>query len=171
MPAFVPVDCVELITRMIRVNPEERYTLAEVKKHKFFTKNAGESPELPLRPVIQFKDLSIEGDLNEDVINSMTSLGCFRDRQKLIKKLVTTEKNTEKVIYFLLLDRKVRVPAKKDDESSLLYVHTPGKTLFSSIIEVICKLFLKCIYFLYSQYFALPFLIMLLFYFCLLIVI
>jgi len=125
MPAFVPVDCVELITRMIRVNPEERYTLAEVKKHKFFTKNAGDSPELPLRPVIQFKDLSIEGDLDEDVINSMTSLGCFRDRQKLIKKLVTTEKNTEQVIYFLLLDRKVRVPAKKDDESSLLHVHTP----------------------------------------------
>jgi BR serine/threonine kinase len=47
----------------------------------------------------------------------MTSLGCFKDRQRLIEALLNSKHNTEKVIYFLLLDRKMRQPSQEDVEA------------------------------------------------------
>lgn len=52
-------------------------------------------------------------------------------------------KNAEKIIYFLLLDRKRRKPSKKDDENSLLYPHASGKTLFSYIVGFLIMLILR----------------------------
>jgi BR serine/threonine kinase len=68
----------------------------------------------------------------------MTSLGCFKDRQRLIEALLNSKyeilsrqirlfrnyslfffrHNTEKVIYFLLLDRKLRQPTQEDSEDT-----------------------------------------------------
>ena len=68
----------------------------------------------------------------------MTSLGCFKDRQRLIEALLNSKyeheidlgknngrryflfrrHNTEKVIYFLLLDRKLRQPTHEDSEDT-----------------------------------------------------
>ena len=48
----------------------------------------------------------------------MTSLGCFKDRQRLIEALLNSKHNTEKVIYFLLLDRKMRQPSHEDAEET-----------------------------------------------------
>jgi BR serine/threonine kinase len=48
----------------------------------------------------------------------MTSLGCFKDRQRLIEALLNSKHNTEKVIYFLLLDRKMRQPSHDDIEDA-----------------------------------------------------
>ena len=45
----------------------------------------------------------------------MNSLGCFKDRDKLRGELLKADHNTEKVIYFLLLDRKKRKPSYEDD--------------------------------------------------------
>ncbi|CDQ80053.1 unnamed protein product [Oncorhynchus mykiss] len=44
----------------------------------------------------------------------MHSLGCFRDKNKLMKDLLSDEDNQEKMIYFLLLDRKERYPSHED---------------------------------------------------------
>ncbi|CAB1323661.1 unnamed protein product, partial [Coregonus sp. 'balchen'] len=44
----------------------------------------------------------------------MHSLGCFRDKNKLMKDLLSDEDNQEKMIYFLLLDRKERYPSQED---------------------------------------------------------
>ena len=66
----------------------------------------------------------------------MASLGCFKDRQRLIEALLNSKyetrcclpnshsifpfcrHNTEKVIYFLLLDRKLRRPTQDDSEDT-----------------------------------------------------
>lgn len=66
----------------------------------------------------------------------MTSLGCFKDRQRLLEALLNAKydheidvrrqhhqcflcrHNTEKVIYFLLLDRKLRQPTHEDSEDT-----------------------------------------------------
>ncbi|XP_057317155.1 serine/threonine-protein kinase BRSK2-like isoform X2 [Hydractinia symbiolongicarpus] len=127
IPAFVPKDCVDLLHRMIRVDPQQRFSLTDVKRHSFFSKDSENMPpEPPLCPVVSIKHLQYEDELDVDVINSMTSLGCFKDQSNLIKKLLKTDdKNTEKVVYFLLLNRKLRKPAREDDESSLLFVHNP----------------------------------------------
>ncbi|XP_032379324.1 serine/threonine-protein kinase BRSK2 isoform X1 [Etheostoma spectabile] len=44
----------------------------------------------------------------------MHSLGCFRDKNKLLKDLLSDDDNQEKMIYFLLLDRKERYPSQED---------------------------------------------------------
>ncbi|CAF4367472.1 unnamed protein product, partial [Adineta steineri] len=48
----------------------------------------------------------------------MTSLGCFKDRQRLLEGLLNSKHNTEKVIYFLLLDRKLRQPTVDDTDDT-----------------------------------------------------
>lgn len=144
VPPFVPDDCVDLIRKMVVVNPDERYTLSEVRRHSFFTRDADEfPPEPPLCPIVAIVDIPSKTDLDPDVVNSMTCLGCFKDEDKLIKMLLKSEKNAEKIIYFLLLDRKRRKPAKKDDESTLIYAHAPGKTLFSYIVGFIVMIIFR----------------------------
>lgn len=135
VPSFVPNDCEDLIRHMIVVEPEKRYSLAEIQKHSFFTRDAEDlPPEPPACPIVAVADVPCRGDLDDDVVASMTCLGCFKEEDKLVKMLLKSGKNAEKIIYFLLLDRKRRKPSKKDDESSLLYQDTgaagttPGHT-------------------------------------------
>uniref|UniRef100_A0A3P9IRN8 non-specific serine/threonine protein kinase n=1 Tax=Oryzias latipes TaxID=8090 RepID=A0A3P9IRN8_ORYLA len=53
-------------------------------------------------------------EIDPDVLESMHSLGCFRDKDKLSKDLLSEDHNQEKMIYFLLLDRKERYPSHED---------------------------------------------------------
>ncbi|KAF7697673.1 hypothetical protein HF521_004183 [Silurus meridionalis] len=55
-------------------------------------------------------------ELDPDVLDSMHSLGCFRDRVKLTRDLQCEEENQEKMIYYLLLDRKERYPSYEDED-------------------------------------------------------
>uniref|UniRef100_A0A672RMH3 non-specific serine/threonine protein kinase n=1 Tax=Sinocyclocheilus grahami TaxID=75366 RepID=A0A672RMH3_SINGR len=55
-------------------------------------------------------------ELDPDVLDSMYSLGCFRDRVKLAQDLQCEEDNQEKMIYYLLLDRKERYPSHEDED-------------------------------------------------------
>ncbi|CAG2118988.1 unnamed protein product [Medioppia subpectinata] len=59
-------------------------------------------------------------DVDPDVLTNMTSLGCFKDKEKLLRDLLSTNHNTEKVIYFLLLDRKRRRPCFEDETESII---------------------------------------------------
>ena len=68
---------------------------------------------------------------------AMNSLGCFKDKEKLKQELLKPDHNTgiypkwfgnnnvtsslaEKVIYFLLLDRKQRKPSHEDETEVLV---------------------------------------------------
>ncbi|CAF0995890.1 unnamed protein product [Adineta ricciae] len=74
--------------------------------------------ELPMVQVVQTTIIPNEEDIDADVFAAMTSLGCFKDRQRLIEALLNSKHNTEKVIYFLLLDRKMRQPSYEDAEDA-----------------------------------------------------
>ena len=75
--------------------------------------------ELPIRQVVQTHVIPSLDHMDPDVLASMTSLGCFKDRERLNRELLSPTHNMEKVIYFLLLDRKRRRPACEDDDESL----------------------------------------------------
>lgn len=75
--------------------------------------------EMPMKQVVQTHIIPTADDLDSDVLASMSSLGCFKDKNKLIANLLSTEHNEEKVIYFLLLNRKLRKPALEDNEAEL----------------------------------------------------
>ncbi|KAH9424171.1 Serine/threonine-protein kinase brsk1 [Dermatophagoides pteronyssinus] len=108
IPHFVPPECQDLLRRMIEVDANKRITLSEVIRHPWVT---------AILNFITHITSTVE-ELDPDVLNNMTSLGCFKDKEKLLRELLSINHNTEKVIYFLLLDRKRRKPSFEDETES-----------------------------------------------------
>ncbi|TRY93186.1 hypothetical protein DNTS_006312 [Danionella cerebrum] len=116
MPHFIPPDCQALLRGMIEVNAEKRLTLEDIQKHPWYQGGRNEPcPEQPPPRRVCVKRILSLTDLDPDVLESMHSLGCFRDRVKLTRDLQCEEENQEKLIYYLLLDRKERYPSYEDE--------------------------------------------------------
>ncbi|XP_056101979.1 serine/threonine-protein kinase BRSK1 isoform X2 [Rhinichthys klamathensis goyatoka] len=117
MPHFIPPDCQALLRGMIEVDPEKRFTLEAIQTHAWYQAGRNEPcPEQPPpRRVCMGRIMSLT-ELDPDVLDSMYSLGCFRDRVKLAQDLQCEEDNQEKMIYYLLLDRKERYPSYEDED-------------------------------------------------------
>lgn len=122
IPHFVPPECQELLRGMIEVDADKRVTLAHVTRHPWVTAGSKSELELelPMKEIVQTHIIPTMGDIDPDVLSNMTSLGCFKDKDKLIKELLSSNHNTEKVIYFLLLDRKRRKPSYEDETESII---------------------------------------------------
>nr|XP_024216980.1 serine/threonine-protein kinase BRSK2 [Halyomorpha halys] len=122
IPHFVPPDCQNLLRGMIEVNPEKRLTLSDINRHPWVTAGGkGELElELPMMEVVQTHIIPSVADMDTDVLQAITSLGCFKERDKLIQELLNPNHNTEKVIYFLLLERKRRRPALEDEAEQVV---------------------------------------------------
>jgi BR serine/threonine kinase len=116
IPHFVPDDAKELLRGMIHVDIKKRFSMDQVMKHPW-TRAGGELP-VPQKRAISLTPLLCEMELDIDVLASMTSLGCFKEKEKLVEKLLHQEINTEKYIYHLLLNRKMRFPTVEDDVAS-----------------------------------------------------
>ncbi|KAM9659701.1 serine/threonine-protein kinase BRSK2 [Trichechus inunguis] len=117
MPHFIPPDCQSLLRGMIEVDAARRLTLEHIQKHTWYIGGKNEpEPEQPVPRKVQIRSLPSLEDLDPDVLDSMHSLGCFRDRNKLLQDLLSEEENQEKMIYFLLLDRKERYPSHEDED-------------------------------------------------------
>ncbi|KAK0167128.1 hypothetical protein PV327_004565 [Microctonus hyperodae] len=117
IPHFVPPDCQNLLRGMIEVDPDKRLTLAEINRHIWVTA-AGKGElelELSMMEVVQTHVIPSVDLIDPDVLQAIASLGCFKEREKLIQELLSPNHNTEKVIYFLLLERKRRRPACEDE--------------------------------------------------------
>nr|XP_008536775.1 PREDICTED: serine/threonine-protein kinase BRSK2 [Equus przewalskii] len=91
--------------------------LEHIQKHTWYIGGKNEpEPEQPIPRKVQIRSLPSLEDIDPDVLDSMHSLGCFRDRNKLLQDLLSEEENQEKMIYFLLLDRKERYPSHEDED-------------------------------------------------------
>uniref|UniRef100_A0A669EBD6 BR serine/threonine kinase 2 n=1 Tax=Oreochromis niloticus TaxID=8128 RepID=A0A669EBD6_ORENI len=111
MPHFIPPDCQNLLRGMIEVDASKRLT---VKLCVFVGGKNEPEPEQPVPRKVTIRSLPSAEDIDPDVLDSMHSLGCFRDKNKLLKDLLSDDDNQEKMIYFLLLDRKERYPSQED---------------------------------------------------------
>ncbi|XP_034385714.1 serine/threonine-protein kinase BRSK2-like [Cyclopterus lumpus] len=115
MPHFIPPDCQNLLKGMIEVDAGKRLTLEQIQKHTWYLAGKNEpEPEQPVPRKVAIRSLAAAEEIDPDVLESMHSLGCFRDKDKLSKDLLSEEENQEKMIYFLLLDRKERYPSHED---------------------------------------------------------
>ncbi|ESO97969.1 hypothetical protein LOTGIDRAFT_104436 [Lottia gigantea] len=117
IPHFVPPDCQNLLRGMVEVDPDKRLTLEEVMRHSWVVAGVKHEieTELPMTQVVQTSIVPTVEDLDADVLSTMNSLQCFKDKDKLVAELLSRKHNTEKVVYFLLLDRKLRNPSVEDD--------------------------------------------------------
>uniref|UniRef100_A0A8C6W5S4 Serine/threonine-protein kinase BRSK2-like n=1 Tax=Nannospalax galili TaxID=1026970 RepID=A0A8C6W5S4_NANGA len=120
MPHFIPPDCQSLLRGMIEVDAARHFTVQHIQKHIWYI----DCFWVPCRPQRKQEQAraraahpSLE-DINPDVLDSMHSPGCFRDRNKLLQDLLSEEENQEKMIYFLLLDPKERYPSHEDEDLS-----------------------------------------------------
>ncbi|KAK2867497.1 hypothetical protein Q8A67_025614 [Cirrhinus molitorella] len=115
MPHFIPPDCQNLLRGMIEVDAGNRLTLELIQKHTWYIGGKNEpEPEQPVPRKVAIRTIPSADDIDPDVLESMHSLGCFRDKNKLMKDLLSDDENQEKMIYFLLLDRKERYPSHED---------------------------------------------------------
>ncbi|XP_063678326.1 serine/threonine kinase SAD-1-like isoform X2 [Bolinopsis microptera] len=117
MPTWMPAEARSLIQQMLQVSPDKRITLQNVFKHPFLLqhKELKESTYLrPIETVLYTQPLNHKDDLDNDIVKQMSSLGCFKSCDDLTQNLIDSRHNMEKVVYFLLLDRKRRQPALKD---------------------------------------------------------
>uniref|UniRef100_A0AAQ5X3W7 Protein kinase domain-containing protein n=1 Tax=Amphiprion ocellaris TaxID=80972 RepID=A0AAQ5X3W7_AMPOC len=115
MPHFIPPDCQNLLRGMIEVDASKRLTLEQIQKHTWYQAGKNEpEPEQPVPRKVAIRTLASAEEIDPDVLESMHSLGCFRDKDKLTKDLLSEDDNQEKMIYFLLLDRKERYPSHED---------------------------------------------------------
>uniref|UniRef100_A0AAQ4Q744 Protein kinase domain-containing protein n=1 Tax=Gasterosteus aculeatus aculeatus TaxID=481459 RepID=A0AAQ4Q744_GASAC len=115
MPHFIPPDCQNLLRGMIEVDATKRLTLEQIQKHTWYIAGKNEpEPEQPVPRKVTIRSLPSADDIDPDVLDSMHSLGCFRDKNKLLKDLLSDDDNQQKMIYFLLLDRKERYPSQED---------------------------------------------------------
>ncbi|KAK6329082.1 hypothetical protein J4Q44_G00010600 [Coregonus suidteri] len=108
MPPFIPPE----LPGALRQRHDRRSTRQEGSR-------SGRNEPCPEQPaprrVCVGRILSLT-ELDPDVLDSMHSLGCFRDRGKLTRDLQCEEDNQEKMIYYLLLDRKERYPSYEDED-------------------------------------------------------
>ncbi|KAJ8982245.1 hypothetical protein NQ317_013547 [Molorchus minor] len=104
--------------------PQPFYMLTDINKHQWVTAGGkGELElELPMMEVVQTHVLPSIEAVDPDVLQAICSLGCFKEKEKLIQHLLSPSHNTEKVIYFLLLERKRRRPACEDESDSMLRI-------------------------------------------------
>ena len=101
----------ELIRGMVEVNHRKRLTvtsngycsthsfplslqLDQVMQHPWFRSSTIEGslePVLPMRDMVSTCALTSRRDIDMDVFKSMTSLGCFKDKQGLLAALISPE--------------------------------------------------------------------------------
>ncbi|KAM4016183.1 serine/threonine-protein kinase BRSK2-like isoform 4-T4 [Anomaloglossus baeobatrachus] len=117
MPHFIPPDCQNLLRGMIEVEPEKRLSLDQIQKHSWYLGGKNEpEPEQPTPRKVSIRRIHSVSEFDPDVLDSMHSLGCFRDKTKLKLELQNEDENQEKMIYYLLLDRKERYPSCEDED-------------------------------------------------------
>ncbi|CAH1795903.1 unnamed protein product [Owenia fusiformis] len=102
IPFFMSTDCEHLIRRMLVLDPNKRYSIAQIKRHKWMLME-GSLPE-PIVPIISPHIESAKvGEYNEQILRCMQSLGI--DQQKTTEALNSNAYDHYTAIYYLLLDR------------------------------------------------------------------
>jgi len=102
LPGHMSDDIKDLISRMLVVDPLQRITIPEIRRHRWFTES------LPLYlSVTPDQIMSQFRALDEDVLSEVVMKIGF-DRHELLDALQKQERNQMTVAYYLILDHKRR---------------------------------------------------------------
>ncbi|XP_035674083.1 serine/threonine-protein kinase SIK2-like isoform X1 [Branchiostoma floridae] len=102
IPYFMSSECEQLIRRMLVLDPSKRYSIEQIKNHKWMLED-GQVPRRPLSsPLPQVEDCGL-GQYNEQVIRLMHTLGI--NPQKTRESLDSKAYDHFAAIYHLLVDR------------------------------------------------------------------
>lgn len=111
IPAHIPDDCKDLISKMLVKNPEKRATLSQISKHPWLAAEKDE-PQLDV-PLVSRKQLS-EEDHNfivQKIVN-----GDIATKEEIQESLDKDEYNHITATYYLLAERRLR--ASRQEQSN-----------------------------------------------------
>ncbi|XP_071806169.1 serine/threonine-protein kinase SIK2-like [Asterias amurensis] len=100
IPFFMSTECEQLIRKMLVIDPAKRYTIEQIKNHKWMQMDGGE-PSPVTSPVAEIPKPI--GEFNEQALRLMQSLGI--DQQRTIESLRRDAYDHFTAIYHLLVER------------------------------------------------------------------
>lgn len=108
----IPQGPADLIKRMLVINPADRITLDEIKRHPWFQKRkflldngAGPLSNPPSPAALQPYTQHTLANVDEEILQNLSLLG-YGSQDDIIRALCTPEPNYEKVFYWLLDQKK-----------------------------------------------------------------
>nr|AGM32851.1 putative CAMK family protein kinase [Coptotermes formosanus] len=110
-----PEETKELIRRMLRVDPNERISIAEIKQHPLFRNGLEDDHILP-RPLPMVESFGPIQDVSENVLNILSRIG-FDDANELNEMLLSKE-NTLAKVFVGMLNSKIDLSSLPWGESN-----------------------------------------------------
>ncbi|XP_046545798.1 serine/threonine-protein kinase SIK1-like isoform X2 [Haliotis rubra] len=101
IPFFMSTECEHLIRRMLVLDPAKRFTMEQIKNHRWMQLDGGQPKQPPPSPIIGYN--AKVGEFNEQILRIMQSLGI--DQKKTMEALRNDSYDHYTAIYYLLLDR------------------------------------------------------------------
>lgn len=103
IPYFMSEDCESLIRKMLVLEPMKRYTIEQIKKHRWMATEPYVFPTATVDPARSPAHVSSQNEPNEQVLRLMQSLGI--DPVKTKESLKSNSYDHHAAIYLLLLER------------------------------------------------------------------
>ncbi|XP_053608501.1 serine/threonine-protein kinase SIK2 [Plodia interpunctella] len=103
IPYFMSEDCESLIRKMLVLEPMKRYTIEQIKKHRWMSSEPYAAPAVAVDPARSPAHAPAQHDPNEQVLRLMQSLGI--DPVKTKESLRSNSYDHHAAIYLLLLER------------------------------------------------------------------
>ncbi|KAH9499423.1 Serine/threonine-protein kinase sik2 [Bulinus truncatus] len=101
IPYFMSSECEHLIRRMLVLEPNKRYSIVQIRGHRWMQMDGGSPRSAPPSPIIGYN--ASVGEFNEQILRIMQSLGI--DQKKTMEALRKDAYDHYTAIYYLLLDR------------------------------------------------------------------
>lgn len=103
IPFFMSTECEHLIRHMLVKDPNQRYTVEQIKKHKWMQADPAVKTILADNDEVNFEGEKILDEYNEQALELMQGLGIDIERTK--KALAENAYDHHTAIYYLLVDR------------------------------------------------------------------
>ncbi|KAK2908893.1 hypothetical protein Q8A67_004730 [Cirrhinus molitorella] len=125
VPFFMSQDCESLIRRMLAVDPAKRFSVAQIKQHRWMQADPSAICQSPSSSSCPESHLQQE-TYNEAVLNIMQTVGI--DRKKTIESLQNSSFNHFSAIYCLLLERVMKHQALQQNKLGSEWLKEPSHT-------------------------------------------
>ena len=128
-PEFLSSNAVDLLHRILNVDPKKRYTIAQIKEHPWFNQI---NPKINMSEGLLIDNYIIPFD--EEIINKMVNEYSYNEQQIKVN-LLFNKHNHITATYFLILKKFIRIGKKSiGDMTSHLFIDyiNDQKNLFSS---------------------------------------
>ncbi|XP_067297635.1 serine/threonine-protein kinase SIK2-like [Pseudorasbora parva] len=123
VPFFMSQDCESLIRRMLAVDPAKRFSVTQIKLHRWMQAD----PSAICHSFFPFSCLEThlqQGTYNEEVLSIMQRVGI--DRKRTIESLQNSSFNHFSAIYCLLLERVMKRQALQQNKLGTEWLKVPG---------------------------------------------